>query len=136
MSIFLLVIRDFQKEMNDYFTDPGTSPLPEGTIVDFKGSAFFPVDEQYRVMAYLERLPEQDFFLMPTTTEHRVTQRVYGRVHFRLRQQDLVLPVYQDPSHLETTDLKALHDREPARERPPDGDDAAATRDAPGPGEG
>lgn len=102
----LAEIRDFQKEMNDYFTDPGSSPLPKGTIVDFKGLAFFPVDEQYRVMAYLERLPEQEFFLMPTTTEHRVTQRVYGRVHFRLRQQDLVLPVYQDPSHLETTDLK------------------------------
>ena len=86
----------FQKELNAQFRDPETSPLPDRFRKDFESLDFFEPDTNYRVLAFLERTPEALPFLMPTTTERKSTERVFGIAHFRIKQREFRLEIYQN----------------------------------------
>jgi len=89
----------FQKEMNEAFRDPEKSPLPDRYRMDFNGLDFFEPDSIYRVVARVERTPEAEPFLMPTTTERRSAVIRYGIAHFRLKGKNFHLELYvnRDP---------------------------------------
>ncbi len=91
----LLDIVTFQNELNVQFRDAESSPLPDRYRKDFEGLDFFEPDTNFRVMAYLEKTPDALPFLMPTTTDRKSTERVYGIARFKLGQRDLQLEVYQ-----------------------------------------
>lgn len=93
----------FQKELNAQFRDADSSPLPDRYRKDFVELDFFKADTNFRVMAHLERTPDALPFLMPTTTERKATERVFGIARFRLGQNDFQLEVYQSPE-LEDSD--------------------------------
>ncbi|MEN8788173.1 MAG: DUF1684 domain-containing protein [Flavobacteriaceae bacterium] len=93
----LLDIAAFQEELNAQFRDADSSPLPDRYRKDFEGLDFFEVDTNFRVMAQLERTPDALPFLMPTTTERKSTERVFGIARFRLGQREFQLEVYQSP---------------------------------------
>ena len=94
-------IRQFQKELNDSFYDPDLSPLSEKERTEFKGLEFFEADTNFRVLAQLHRTPESMPFLMPTTTERKSTERVYGIARFKIAGQEFELEVYQNLELLE-----------------------------------
>ena len=89
-------IIQFQKEMNEQFKDPEVSPLMESDRKKFSGLAFFKPDTNYRVQARLNRTPEALPFLMPTTTERKAKERVYGIVSFTINGQSFELEIYQN----------------------------------------
>ena len=62
-------ILEYQEEQNESFKDPDSSPLPDKYRKDFEGLDFFAPDTSYIVKARLERTPDAEPFLMPTTTE-------------------------------------------------------------------
>ena len=87
----------FQQELNESFRDPETSPLPDRLRKDFEGLDFFEPDSLYRVRALLERTPEAVPFLMPTTTERKATEKLYGIAKFSIKGVAYALEIYQSP---------------------------------------
>ncbi|MGI9545901.1 MAG: DUF1684 domain-containing protein [Flavobacteriaceae bacterium] len=86
----------FRKELNAQFSDPENSPLPDRFRKDFESLDFFEPDTSFRILAFLERTPDALPFLMPTTTERKSTERVYGIAHFKIEQEVYGLEVYQN----------------------------------------
>lgn len=89
-------ILNFQEEKNEEFKNPETSPLPDRFRKDFEGLDFFAPDTNYIVRAKLVRTPDAIPFQMPTTTDRKTTEVVYGIAHFVLNGQKRQLEVYQN----------------------------------------
>jgi len=88
-------ILEYQKEQNESFKDPKASPLPDKYRKDFEGLDFFKPDTSYIVKARFERTPDAEPFLMPTTTDRKSQEVVYGIAHFTLNGEKHQLEVYQ-----------------------------------------
>lgn len=86
----------FQEELNKTFRNPETSPLPDRYRKDFEGLAFFAPDTQWRVVARLERTPNALPFLMPTNTERKSREVVFGIAHFELGGEPRTFELYQN----------------------------------------
>ena len=91
----LQAILDYQKERNEEFRNPKTSPLPDRYRKDFEGLDFFAADTTYMVHARFERTPNAEPFQMPSNTDETTWEIVYGIVHFRLHGKEHQLEVYQ-----------------------------------------
>lgn len=89
-------ILQFQESLNEEFADPESSPLPDRYRMDFDGLDFFNIDTRYRVKAVLHRTPDAVPFLMPTSTNRKSEEVVYGIVHFQLAGKEYRLEVYQN----------------------------------------
>lgn len=88
-------ILEYQKEQNESFKDPNSSPLPDKYRKDFEGLDFFEPDTNYIVKAHFVRTPDAEPFLMPTTTDRQTREVVYGIAHFTLNGTEHKLEVYQ-----------------------------------------
>ncbi|HET8736674.1 MAG TPA: DUF1684 domain-containing protein [Pricia sp.] len=86
----------FQRELNEEFRNPETSPLPDRYRMDFEGLDFFHPDTTYIVRARFERTPEALPFLMPTTTDRKSKEVLYGIAHFTLNGEKRQLEIYQN----------------------------------------
>lgn len=89
-------ILDYQKEKNAEFKNPDTSPLPDRYRKDFDGLDFFEPNTAYIVKAKFVRTPDAIPFQMPTTTDRKTTEVVFGIAHFVLNGQQRQLEVYQN----------------------------------------
>ncbi|WP_209404429.1 DUF1684 domain-containing protein [Pseudozobellia sp. WGM2] len=89
-------IFDFQKELNEEFKDPETSPLPDRYRKNFETLDFFPPDTSYVIKAKFVRTPEALPFLMPTTTDRKSKEVVYGIAYFTLNGEERQLEIYQN----------------------------------------
>ena len=89
-------ILDFQKELNEEFKDPETSPLPDRYRKNFETLDFFPPDTSYVINAKFVRTPEALPFLMPTTTDRKSKEVVYGIAYFSLNGEKRQLEIYQN----------------------------------------
>ncbi len=89
-------VLEFQQRLNASFKDPETSPLPDRYRKDFVKLDFFDPDTSYIVWAKLVRTPEALPFLMPTTTDRKSTEVVYGIAHFFLDGESHRLEIYQN----------------------------------------
>ena len=96
----------FQKELNEEFKNPETSPLPDRYRKDFEGLDFFQPDTSFRVIASLERTADAIPFMMPTTTDRLSEEVVYGVANFTLKGQKYSLEVYQNLELKETAEYK------------------------------
>ena len=88
-------ILGFQKELDQSFKDPETSPLLDRHRKNFKGLDYFEPDTTYVVKAKFERTPDAEPFLLPTTTDRESWEVVYGIAHFNLNGVQHQLEVYQ-----------------------------------------
>lgn len=92
----ILDILKFQRELNEEFKDPETSPLPDRYRKDFESLDFFIPDTTYIVKAKFVRTPEALPFDMPTTTDRKSPEVVYGIAHFTLNGKKHQLEIYQN----------------------------------------
>ena len=90
-------ILEFQRELNKEYKDPETSPLYDKDRKDFKSLDFFKPDTTFRVLAKFVRTPDALPFFMPTTTDRKSPEVVYGIAYFKIKGQDYQLEVYQNP---------------------------------------
>lgn len=88
-------ILKFQEEKNEEFRNPETSPLPDRYRKDFEGLDFFIPDTNYIVSASFKRTPDAQPFFMPTTTDRKTEEVVYGMATFELNGTTHTLEVYQ-----------------------------------------
>lgn len=89
-------ILKFQKELNKEFKNPETSPLPDRFRKDFESLNFFAPDTSYVMKVKFSRTPEAIPFLMPTTTDRKAKEVVYGIVEFSLNGKKHQLEIYQN----------------------------------------
>ncbi|GMQ23320.1 DUF1684 domain-containing protein [Algoriphagus sp. oki45] len=86
----------YQHELNLSFADPESSPLPFEKINGFDGLPFFPIDENYRIVAKLEILPASDPFRMRTSDRSMREFDRYALAHFEWEGKEYTLTVYQN----------------------------------------
>lgn len=89
-------IVEFQSALNAEFKNPETSPLPDRFRKDFESLDFFPADTSYVVEAKFIRTPDAIPFLMPTTTDRKSKEVVFGVAHFSLNGSAHQLEIYQN----------------------------------------
>lgn len=89
-------VLDFHIEKDEEFKNPETSPLPDRYRKNFEGLDFFTPDTNYVVQAKLVLTPDAVPFQMPTTTDRKTTEVVYGIAHFKLNGQEQQLEIYQN----------------------------------------
>lgn len=95
-SAALKDIVEFQSALNEEFKNPETSPLPDRYRKDFESLDFFPADTGYVVQAKFIRTPDAIPFLMPTTTDRKSKEVVYGVAYFSLNGSEHQLEIYQN----------------------------------------
>ena len=88
-------VLQFQKELNEEYKDPETSPLKDKHRKTFEGLDFFPPDTSYVVTASFERTPDAVPFMLETTTDRKTPEVVYGIAHFDLNGKTHQLELYQ-----------------------------------------
>ena len=88
-------IRQWQKELNEEFSDPDSSPLTAKEIKKFKGLEFYPINEAYRVEAKLEILQNEQPFTIPTSSQQQKVFVKYAIARFELLGQAFEFPLYQ-----------------------------------------
>lgn len=100
-------IFDFQRELNEEFKNPETSPLSDRFRKDFEQLNFFEPDTTYIVQAKFVRTPEAIPFSMPTTTDRKSTEVVYGIAYFSLKGEEHKLEIYQNKELILQEEYKA-----------------------------
>lgn len=93
----LVGILEFQKELNEEFKNPETSPLPDRYRKNFESLDFFEPDTSLVIKAKFERTPNALPFMMPTTTERKSEEVIYAIATFKLNGVDYSLEIYQSP---------------------------------------
>ncbi len=94
-SALVADILKFQEELDASFKDPEESPLPDKYKKDFEGLDYFEPDTTYVVKAKLVRTPDAAPFFMPTTTDRKTHEVLYGIAHFTLNGEERQLEIYQ-----------------------------------------
>lgn len=89
-------ILNFQAELNAEFKDPEESPLPDRYKKNFESLDFFAPDTNYIVQAKFVRTPNALPFDMPTTTDRKSKEVVYGIAYFELHGKARQLEIYQN----------------------------------------
>lgn len=88
-------IMRFQKELNDEFKNSEKSPLTAKEKKKFTGHSFYPINENYRVVAKFVRADNALPFQMQTTTDRLPTYEKYGEAIFELDGKTITLSIYQ-----------------------------------------
>lgn len=96
----------FQRKMNAEFKDASKSPLTSKDLKEFKSLDFFEYDERFKVNAVLERIPDAEWFQMPTTTERMSKERIFAIARFNLLGEDYELHIYQGEENMNTEGLE------------------------------
>lgn len=91
-------VRAYHKEQNDFYSNPKTSPLTEEDLKTFEGHPYYPINEEYRVVAEFIRIEDAAPFLMKTTTDRLPTYQLYGKARFTLQGKTFELELYKDLS--------------------------------------
>ena len=96
----------FQRDMNEEFKNPETSPLKDRDRKNFEGLNFYRPDTNYIVRAKFTRTPDSKPFLMPTTTDRKSEEVVYGIARFELNGKTHELEVYQSLDLMDQEDYE------------------------------
>jgi uncharacterized protein (DUF1684 family) len=89
-------IERHRKKIHKEFLDPEESPLKGDDLAHFEGLAFYPPDENYRVVADFERTADAAPFMLPTSNPEKPKKYVkYGILRFELNGEPHELSVYR-----------------------------------------
>lgn len=106
-EIYLEKINSFQEELNESYQNPETSPLSKNDLEKFKAHDFFPVDEDYRVVADFQIIEKPMTFLMKTSTSRLSEYEKYALASFEIKGKPYELYIYkstkldQDPEYID-----------------------------------
>ena len=92
----LQTVYEWQRNKNEYFLDPSTSPLRAKEKKKFDGLEFFIPTSDYQVRALFREAFKLDTIQMKTTTGSVTNEIVYGNLFFQLNDRSHVLPVYRE----------------------------------------
>ncbi|HET8885943.1 MAG TPA: DUF1684 domain-containing protein [Salinimicrobium sp.] len=88
-------VEAFQNKMNQDFLNPEESPLSPKQIKKFNGHDFFPIDENYKIVAKFDKAEDAVPFSMKTTTDRLPLYKIYGTATFEIEGKTYTLNIYQ-----------------------------------------
>ncbi len=88
-------IKDFQKSLQDEFTNPVISPLSASQRKYFKGIQFFPVNKDFIVAAKFIKTNSTEIFTMETSSHTQKKYYLFAKAVFELKGKAYSLDVYQ-----------------------------------------
>ncbi len=91
----VLAIKKFQKNLNEEYLNPKTTPLRGDNFKNFKEHPFFPLDMKYRVTATFIRTKDAQPFELPTSSGKTKSYQEYGKATFTLDGQSYTVTLYQ-----------------------------------------
>lgn len=71
------------------------SPIPDTLRAGFAGLNYYPIKPEYRIIARLERFPEEEFLQIKTSTGSSESYLRWGWAHFQWQGQQLQLLILQ-----------------------------------------
>lgn len=89
-------LEEFQRDMNEKFSDPERTPLSKDDLAQFKKLDFFEIDSAFLVKAHFLRTPAEAPFKMETTTNRKTVYVKYGELYFSIKGKDFKLDVFQN----------------------------------------
>ena len=89
-------VEEFQRDMNEKFSDPERTPLSKDDLAEFKKLDFFEIDSTFQVKANFLRTPAEAPFRMQTTTNRKPVYVKYGELYFNIKGKDFKLDVFQN----------------------------------------
>jgi len=89
-------IEEYRTLENEKFGDKETTILSRRDLRKFKELDFYEVDLEFRVEAMFVRTPDEEPFLMPTSTSRLPEYVKYGEAHFEIDGKKLKLNLYQN----------------------------------------
>lgn len=89
-------LEEFQRGMNEKFSDPERTPLSKDDLAKFKKLDFFEIDSAFLVKAHFLRTPAEALFKMETTTNRKPVYVKYGELYFNIKGKDFKLDVFQN----------------------------------------
>ncbi len=98
--------QEYHASENEKFGNKETTILTEEDLAHFEALDFYAIDLKYRVEATFVRTPDEEPFLMPTTTDRLPEYVKYGEAHFSLEGKDLKLNLYQSTTPSEDEEYK------------------------------
>jgi len=94
-------IEKVQSELNEEYKNPETSILDSLDQKTFKGLEFYKINLKYLVEAEFIRTPDEEPFLMKTTTKRLPEYVKYGEAYFTIEDEKLKLNLFQSTNHEE-----------------------------------
>lgn len=88
-------IENFQKELNEEYSNEKTSPLRGENLKKFTEHPFFSMDLKWRVTAKLVKTDNAEPFEIPTSSGKTKKYKEYGKLYFKIDGKQQVLTVYQ-----------------------------------------
>ena len=82
-------------EKDQYFLRGEDSPLTEADKQTFTGLSYFPVNQQYKVMATLEHFDHEELVSMPTSDGKAKDYRKYAIARFTIEEKALQLTLFE-----------------------------------------
>ncbi|HEV8050367.1 MAG TPA: DUF1684 domain-containing protein [Thermoplasmata archaeon] len=92
------------------------SPFVQGSVYDFHGLQYYPIDERFRLRARLERLDEPKEAFLRTNRDGQAAMRWIGDVRFSLSGRALKLRVYHAGEGVGTSVFVPFRDGTSGRE--------------------
>jgi uncharacterized protein (DUF1684 family) len=89
-------ILEYQEHLNIEFADSAQSPLTKEGLSIFKELDFFPIDQNFKIVAKFIRTEGEKPFEMPTTTSRKPIYVKYGEAHFLFDGEPHKLSIYQN----------------------------------------
>ena len=89
-------LEEFQRKMNEKFSDPERTPLSKDDLAKFKKLDFFEIDSAFLVKAHFLRTPAEAPFKMETTTNRKPVYVKYGELYFNIKGKNFKLDVFQN----------------------------------------
>lgn len=99
-------IKKYHKSETKSFKNKETTILTAEDFKTFKKLEFYAPNLKYRVTAKFVRTPNEEPFLMPTTTDRLPEYVKYGEAHFEIDGKQHVLALYQNTTPSEDPEYK------------------------------
>ncbi|WP_306643114.1 DUF1684 domain-containing protein [Sanyastnella coralliicola] len=99
-------ITSYRDSIDNVFSNPETSILPEDHIEEFKGIPYYEINMDFRVEATFKPIDNGKTFEMKTTTDRLPKYRPYGTLSFKIDGKRYKLTVYQNLQLMENEQYK------------------------------
>ena len=94
-QVYLQRVERERQEKNASFRSADDSPIPEDQRAAFTTLNYYPVKPEYRFLARLEKLPQEEYLQVETSTGTSESYKRWGWAHFQLQNQPLKLLILQ-----------------------------------------
>jgi uncharacterized protein (DUF1684 family) len=103
---YLKEAQSYQDEINEAYADEASSPLNEEDLAQFTALPFFPISEDYIVVAHFEKFKKKQVEVFETSTSRMPSYVIYGKLYFEINGYAAELTLYQNPAFKKMKDLK------------------------------